>query len=201
MKAHLAEHDLVKELENQDFRVESTKDGYKVFPKSEDLKPVFFHASTLEKSPRAYNNVWTQLRRIGVTEPEEVKKARAEAGKTRRRKADEEEKAAGPYVCEDCGYEAPFKRSRARHQQAQRHGPYKERDIRLPEKKTKPVKHVKQELQAKKLIRSIKSHVAALNSDVDELVQLVEPMEEELHTLRSKLKKVEYYFEKGIDQL
>jgi len=198
MKAHLDERKLLKELSEQGFDVSSTRDGYKV---TSPTGTTSFHSSSLEAAPGIYQQVVSKLKRIGFKEPDEFKKQRLVAGREKRHAKEEAERAAGPYVCEDCGHESPFKRNLARHQQAARHGEYQDRPILAPQKAVKPAKKVPEELKAKRLVRKLKEQIAAVNQTCDELITLIEPMEKANHEMRGKLQRLEGVVGKLVEEI
>jgi len=198
MKAHLGERDLIKALRDQGFQVEETSDGYRV---SSDKGSTTFHPSSLDAAPGIYQQVVAKLRRIGFVEPNDFKLQQIAAKREARLERERVEREAGPYVCEDCGEEYPYIRSRARHQSSARHGTYRDTPLILPTTTKPKVKHEPDELKAKRLVRKLKEQIAAVNHTTDELISLVEPLEESNHKMREKLKRLEGVVGKLVEEI
>lgn len=214
-KPHMTERQLFKELRRQGLGV--TVDGPKVTVFAPgtvssmdeiDATPFHtFHRSSLEHG--AYWQVVRDLEKIGFVDPETLK--------TQEREKRRLERASRVYKCEgedgirfgvtcQCGREFKHAMNLARHLSAlaEREGTKpktgKAADKEWKEEhepevtKPKPRDEVRQ-------VRALVKKLREFSSQANELADLFEPLIQENEDLKRKLKKVEEYFGKVLDEL
>lgn len=197
---------LLKTLKNQGFTVKETSDGYVVI--GPEGTSASFHASMVgNPANRTWENTWAELRKLGVKTKQEL----TEETSRRKRAAQAAAKAAGPYPCPECDFEATTPGGLGAHRnkahgfvsaRAKWHsGTVANGKVRGGRVRISHMEPADKRVKAKRLLENAERQMEQLAATHRELTELFNEVYEENTERGARLKKMEGALDKALEAL